>query len=93
VNCRITYLGTATFLLEIGGLQLLTDPVLDPAGSRDVLRVRLLRRLGLDFPLVKLTGPALSAEELPALDAVLLSHDEHYDNLDREGRALLQAYR
>jgi L-ascorbate metabolism protein UlaG (beta-lactamase superfamily) len=90
MECRITYVGTATFLLEIGGLRLLTDPVLDPAGSRETLRVRLLGRLGLDFPLVKLTGPALSTDELPELDAVLLSHDEHYDNLDAEGRALLQ---
>lgn len=89
MDCRITYVGTATFLLEIGGLRLLTDPVLDPAGSRETLRVRLLGRLGLDFPLVKLTGPALSTDELPELDAVLLSHDEHYDNLDAEGRALL----
>jgi L-ascorbate metabolism protein UlaG (beta-lactamase superfamily) len=40
--------------------------------------------------LVKLTDPALSTDELPRLDAVLLSHDEHFDNLDREGRALLQ---
>ena len=90
MDCRITYVGTATFLLDIGGLQLLTDPVFDPAGSKETLRVRLLGRIGLDFPLVKLTDPALSADELPALDAVLLSHDEHFDNLDREGRALLQ---
>lgn len=90
MDCRITYVGTATFLLEIGGLRLLTDPVLDPAGSRETLRVRVLGLLGLDFPLVKLTGPALPADELPDLDAVLLSHDEHYDNLDVEGRALLR---
>ena len=90
MDCRITYVGTAAFLLDIGGLQLLTDPVFDPAGSRETLRLRLLGRIGLDFPLVKLTDPALSADELPPLDAVLLSHDEHYDNLDREGRALLR---
>ena len=52
--------------------------------------MRLLGRVGFDFPLVKLTGPARSTDELPALDAVLLSHDEHYDNLDRSGRALLR---
>ena len=68
----------------------MTDPVFDPVGRRETLRVRLLRRVGLDFPLVKLTDPALTTEALPALDAILLSHDEHYDDLDREGRALLQ---
>ena len=49
MDCRVTYVGTATFLLEIGGLQLLTDPVFDPAGSRETLRVRLLRRVGSTF--------------------------------------------
>ena len=30
---RITYIGTATVLLEIGSLRLLTDPAFDPAGT------------------------------------------------------------
>ena len=37
----------------------------------------------------KVTGPAVAADELPPLDAVLLSHDHHGDNLDEAGRALL----
>ena len=39
----------------------------------------------------KLTGPALAATDLGAIDAVLLSHDHHGDNLDTAGRALLPA--
>lgn len=38
---------------------------------------------------VKLTGPALAAADLPPVDAVLLTHDHHADNLDDAGRALL----
>jgi L-ascorbate metabolism protein UlaG (beta-lactamase superfamily) len=37
----------------------------------------------------KLTGPAIAAADLGNIDAVLLSHDHHADNLDPAGRALL----
>jgi L-ascorbate metabolism protein UlaG (beta-lactamase superfamily) len=37
----------------------------------------------------KLAGPAIAATDLPPIDAVLLSHDHHRDNLDPAGRALL----
>jgi L-ascorbate metabolism protein UlaG (beta-lactamase superfamily) len=36
-----------------------------------------------------LTAPAVSVEQLGHIDAVLLSHDQHEDNLDRAGRAFL----
>ena len=38
-----------------------------------------------------LTGPALAATDLLPIDAVLLSHDHHGDNLDSASRALLPA--
>jgi len=38
---------------------------------------------------VKLAGPAVAASELGPIDAVLLTHDHHDDNLDPAGRALL----
>lgn len=77
---RITCVGGPTALLELSGVRLLTDPTFDPAGS--------------DYPtplytLHKVTGPALGAEAIGLLDAVLLSHDHHFDNLDRAGRAML----
>lgn len=77
---KFTYIGGPTALLEIGGLRLLTDPTFDPAGEEYRTSIYTLR---------KLAGPALSFESLGRIDAVLLSHDQHFDNLDRAGRALL----
>ena len=39
--------------------------------------------------LTKTSHPALSAEQVEPIDAVLLSHDQHADNLDRSGKASL----
>ena len=75
-------MGTATVLLQIGALRLLTDPVFDPAGGRYFF--------GYGTSSIKLTEPAIRVEELGKIDAVLLSHDHHEDNLDRTGRALLR---
>jgi len=74
-----TYVGTATVLLRIGELTVLTDPALDPAPA-EYPAARPLRRT---------TGPALTADQLPAVDLVLLSHDQHADNLDHAGREVL----
>lgn len=85
MDLTITHIGTATMLLEIGPLRLLTDPVFDPAGGRYAF--------GWGTGSTKLTAPALAAEALGPIDAVLLSHDQHEDNLDRAGRALLPGAR
>jgi L-ascorbate metabolism protein UlaG (beta-lactamase superfamily) len=75
---RFTLIGGPTLLVEVGGLRLLTDPTFDEPGS---------------YPgavtLEKRTGPALAPAALGRVDAVLLSHDQHADNLDRAGRAFL----
>lgn len=81
LTVRATYIGGPTVLLEVGGFHLLTDPTLDPGGSDYPTAV---------YTLHKAEGPALSAAELPAIDAVLLSHDHHFDNLDRAGRQLVE---
>src|SRR6266513_3502618 len=62
---RVTYIGHATLLIEIGGKRLLTDPNFDPA-------------LGKFLPRVSAPGIALAA--LPQLDAILLTH-AHADHL------------
>ena len=77
---RLIYIGGPTALIEWAGARLLTDPTLDPAGTEYPTAAYTLR---------KTMDPALSAEALPALDAVLLSHDHHFDNLDHGGRRLL----
>ena len=81
MNCRMTHIGTATLLLEIGSIRLLTDPVFDPPGGS--------YSFGYGTGSKKLTAPAIGPEEIGKVDAVLLSHDHHEDNLDRAGRAFL----
>ncbi|KRD09455.1 MULTISPECIES: MBL fold metallo-hydrolase [unclassified Streptomyces] len=72
--------GGPTALFEYGGLRLLTDPTFDDPG---------------DYPapggpsLTKTAPAAGGPADLGPVDVVLLSHDEHADNLDRSGRALL----
>jgi L-ascorbate metabolism protein UlaG (beta-lactamase superfamily) len=86
VEITATHIGTATVLLTIGELAVLTDPVFDPAGLEYVVDIPA-RDLGV--VLRRTAGPAIPAGELPRIDLVLLSHDEHADNLDDSGRALL----
>ena len=80
----VTHIGTATAVLEINGVNFLTDPFFSPAGTfwergRGVLRVT--------------EDPALRLDQLPVIDAVLLSHEDHPDNLDELGRQLLDGRR
>ncbi|WP_062071746.1 MBL fold metallo-hydrolase [Demequina sediminicola] len=71
----LTLVGGPTVVIEYAGQRLLTDPTFDPPGNYGNL--------------TKLAGPALDPQDLWPLDAVLLSHDEHDDNLDMAGRAIL----
>jgi L-ascorbate metabolism protein UlaG (beta-lactamase superfamily) len=81
MDLNLTHIGGPTVLIEAGGWRLLTDPTFDPAGGS--------YRFGWGTGSRKVTGPAISADDLGAIDAVLLSHDQHDDNLDAAGRALL----
>jgi L-ascorbate metabolism protein UlaG (beta-lactamase superfamily) len=76
----VTRIGGPTVLLEVGGVRLLTDPTFDPAGST--------YQVG-PVVLTKTRGPALGIDDLGDVDAVLLTHDQHPDNLDHAGRAYL----
>lgn len=77
---RLALIGGPTLLIEWRGLRLLTDPTFDPAGSVYESGPVVLR---------KITGPAVEPASLGTVHGVLLSHDQHADNLDRAGRALL----
>ncbi len=83
MTTRITHIGGPTALIEVDGWRLLTDPTFDPPGRRYTF--------GWGSSSRKLTGPAIAATDLGPIDAVLLSHDHHGDNLDSAGRALLPA--
>ncbi|HUF11498.1 MAG TPA: methylmalonyl Co-A mutase-associated GTPase MeaB [Longimicrobiales bacterium] len=65
-----TWIGQASWLLQLGGLNLLTDPVFS-------LRASPMSWSGPK----RLSPPGIALADLPPIDAVLLSHD-HYDHLD-----------
>jgi L-ascorbate metabolism protein UlaG (beta-lactamase superfamily) len=81
MKIRVTHVGTATVLLEIDSLRLLTDPALDRAGQK--------YRFGPGVGSTKTEDPAFGAESLRTIDAVLVTHDQHADNLDESGRKIL----
>lgn len=66
----ITWVGHTTFLIQIGGLNVLTDPVWSERASP-------VQFIGPR----RWVPPAVDFDRLPPIDAVLLSHD-HYDHLD-----------
>ena len=72
------HVGGPTLVLRWAGRTVICDPTFDQPG---------------EYPgpvtLRKLTGPAVPATALGPLDLVLVSHDQHADNLDRAGRDLL----
>jgi L-ascorbate metabolism protein UlaG (beta-lactamase superfamily) len=80
-NIRVTYFDTAMVLIEVDGVRLLTDPVLDPAGSAFDYGA---------YQLEKSSPASVTPDQLGRIDAVLLSHEQHGDNLDRAGRELLR---
>jgi len=71
IEPRITWIGHATFLIQIGGFNILTDPVfgaITPLFPRNI-------------------APGLSVDQLPPIDALLISHN-HWDHL--HGPSLLK---
>jgi L-ascorbate metabolism protein UlaG (beta-lactamase superfamily) len=76
---HFTLIGGPTVLIEIAGFRLLTDPTFDEPGDYKMPHVTL----------TKTTRPALALADIGPVDAVLLSHDQHADNLDNSGREFL----
>ena len=77
----LTHIGGPTTLIEVEGWRILTDPTFDAPGRT--------YRFGWGTSSRKTTGPAIPAAELGPIDAVLLTHEHHADNLDDAGRSLL----
>jgi L-ascorbate metabolism protein UlaG (beta-lactamase superfamily) len=78
---KLTYIGGPTLRIELGGVTLLTDPSFDAAGTEYTTGPVTLSKTG---------DPALTPASVGAVDAVLLSHDHHADNLDHAGRDFLR---
>ncbi|WP_328439979.1 MBL fold metallo-hydrolase [Streptomyces sp. NBC_00457] len=78
---RFTHIGGPTVLIEFAGWRLLTDPTFDPPGRTYAF--------GWGTSSRKLTGPAVLPDDVGPVDAILLTHDHHADNLDDAGRAML----
>jgi L-ascorbate metabolism protein UlaG (beta-lactamase superfamily) len=74
MSLSLTFVGNATVLLRWGPFTVLTDPNFLHAGQRAHLGYGLLTE--------RLLEPAMQVEELPPLDAVVLSH-LHGDHWDR----------
>ena len=66
----VTAVGHASLLIQLDGLNLLTDPVWSKRASPT-------QRFGPK----RVTAPGIAYERLPPIEAVLLSHN-HYDHLD-----------
>lgn len=75
----LTVLGGPTVVLDVGGARLIVDPTFDPPGEYPIAGRRL----------VKTARSAWEPGQVGEVAAVLLSHDQHPDNLDNGGRAFL----
>lgn len=73
----ISVLGGPTTVIDIAGRRVVIDPTFDAPGPQAYL--------------TKTAGPAVDSTALGDVDVVLISHDEHPDNLDGGGRQMALA--
>ena len=64
--------GGPTTVLDVGGLRIVSDPTFDDPGPHGYL--------------TKTAGPVVPEDQLGPVDLVLVSHDNHPDNLDDRDR-------
>jgi L-ascorbate metabolism protein UlaG (beta-lactamase superfamily) len=79
MDASLTFVGTATTILRLGSITLLTDPNFLHRGEAAYLGYGMWSR--------RRTQPALDLDELPGLDAVVLSHlhGDHFDRIAKVG--------
>ena len=76
-DCAAMVVGGPTVVLDVGGLRVVSDPTFDAPGPHGYL--------------TKTAGPAVAEDRLGPVDLLLVSHDNHPDNLDDRGRTLALA--
>jgi len=79
VSCSLQFVGNATMVLRFDGITVLTDPNFLHKGER--------AHLGYGLTSARLVDPAFGVDQLPRLDAVLLSHlhGDHWDRVAERG--------
>lgn len=79
MDITVTFVGNATTLIAAGGLTLLTDPNFLHRGQHAYLGYGLVSK--------RLKEPALRIDELPPVDAIVLSHmhGDHWDRVSQKG--------
>lgn len=79
MDITVTFVGNATTLIAAGGFTLLTDPNFLHRGQHAYLGYGLVSR--------RLKEPALRIDELPPVDAIVLSHmhGDHWDRVAQKG--------
>ncbi|MGA8332146.1 MAG: MBL fold metallo-hydrolase [Mycobacterium sp.] len=76
-DVAFSVLGGPTTVVDFGGRRFVMDPTFDEPGPHDYL--------------TKTVGPAVDPAQLGLIDVVLVSHDQHPDNFDTEGRRVALA--
>jgi L-ascorbate metabolism protein UlaG (beta-lactamase superfamily) len=76
-NYAAMVVGGPTMVADLDGLRIVSGPTFDAPGPHGYL--------------TKTIGPAVTEEQLGPVDLVLVSHDNHPDNLDDRGRVFALA--
>lgn len=79
ITFSMTHIITAASVFHINDVNIMTDPFFSPMNSS-------WPSFNESQPLTVLDNPALQPDQIPVIDAVLLSHESHPDNLDEIGR-------
>jgi len=80
MKVTFTQVDTACLVININGFVIVTDPAFDE-GPQEYQGPRILHKTG---------SPKLKPQDIGPVDLVLLSHDQHKDNLDNAGREFIK---